>query len=106
MLIPIYTFRFSYKLQDSLLQLIAEFGKGNYYFVLNASILNIIFNYAIANLKVIYAYNAIITLSYPNFLDLIKLKLYIGKVAFKKVISKRKGAYIKYFINLKIIRFK
>jgi hypothetical protein len=65
--------------------------------------LSTIFNYAITNLKVIYAYNAIIILSYLNILDLIELGLYISKATPKKVISKREGAYIEYSINLKTI---
>jgi hypothetical protein len=104
--IPIYTFRFGYKLQDGLLQSIAKFGGGDYYFVPNTSILSTIFNYAVANLKVIYAYDAIIILSYPNFLDLTELRLYIGKAAPKKVTSEREGTYIEYSINLRTIRFR
>ena len=78
--VPIYTFGFAYKLQDGLLQSIAEFGRGDYCFVPDASILGTVFNYTIANLKVIYAYDAIIILSYLIVLDLTELGLYIGKV--------------------------
>ena len=92
-------------LQDGLLQLIAEFGGGDYCFVPNANMLGTIFNHAVANLKVTYAHNAIMTLSYPNILDLTELGLYIGKAAPKKVISKKEGAYMEYSINLKTIRF-
>jgi hypothetical protein len=104
--VPVHTFGFGYNLQDGLLQSIAEFGRGDYCFVPDASMLGTIFNHAVANLKVTYAHDAIITLSYPNVLDLTELGLYIGKAAPKKVISEREGAYIEYSINLRTIRFR
>jgi hypothetical protein len=103
--VPIYTFRFSYNLQNGLLQLIAEFNGGNYCFIPNASMLSTIFKYAIANLKTVYIYNTIIILSYLNSLDFMEFRLYIGKAAPKKVIKKREGVYIEYSINLKMIWF-
>jgi hypothetical protein len=101
--VPIHTFGFGYKLQDGLLQSIAELGGGDYCFVPDASMLGTVFNHAVANLKVTYAHDATMTLSYPNFLDLTELGLYIGKAAPKKVTSEREGAHVEYSINLRTI---
>ncbi len=82
--VPVYIFSLSYNLQDGLLQLIAKFGRRNYCFIHNASMLGTVFNHAIANLKITYTHNAIMKLSYPNVLNLTKLRVCIGKAAPKK----------------------
>jgi hypothetical protein len=64
-----------------------------------------IFDHAVANPKVTYAHDAIMTLSYPKVLDLTELGLYIGKATPKQVISEREGTYMEYSINLRTIRF-
>ena len=103
--VPVHTFGFGYNLQDGLLQSIAEFGGGDYCFVPDASMLGTVFNHAVANLKVTYAHDAIITLSYPKILDLTEPGLYIGKATPKKVKSEAECAHLEYSINLRTIRF-
>lgn len=67
--------------------------------------LGTVFNHAVANLKVTYAHDAVMTLSYPNALDLTELGLYINKAVPKIIIIKRTEAYMEYSINLRTIWF-
>lgn len=103
--VPIHTFGFGYNLKGGLLQSISGFGGGDYSFVPDASMLGTVFNHAVANLKSTYAQKAILTLTYPDLLELTELGIYIDKAKPTKASCGREGTYMEYSINLRTIQY-
>ncbi|KAK0707673.1 hint-domain-containing protein [Lasiosphaeris hirsuta] len=66
----IHTFGFGYSLRSGLLKSIAEIGGGNYSFIPDAGMIGTVFIHAVANLQSTYANNAVLRLTYPEYLEL------------------------------------
>jgi hypothetical protein len=103
--VPIHTFGFGYKLKEGLLQSIAKFGGGDYYFIPDASMLGTIFNHAITNLQSTYAQKATLTLTYLDALELTELGIYINKAKPIEVSHGTEGTYVEYSIDLRTIQY-
>jgi von Willebrand factor type A domain len=76
---PIHTFGFGYQLQPGLLQSIAEFSGGNYYFIPDSSMLGTVFIHAVANLQSTFARQAVLNITYPSILGLEETGIHINK---------------------------
>lgn len=87
----IHTFGFGYSLRSGLLKSIAEFGNGNYSFIPDAGMIGTVFVHAVANIQSTFAINAILNLTYPDYVTVQQPASASGKQ--QKVVQVAGGNY-------------